>query len=102
MRIYKAKIDIIELEKVTQLAFDHCRNVGLDSVEVDEDFYWVVEQEYRYNPNKVPERAEMGLGQLSDEIDEIRRVASGEKDPTGFTLVRLAALLRFIGERYSA
>lgn len=89
-------IDINTLEKATLVIFQYLRDIGVDSVDLEEDFYWDIDKEQRYDPYKEP--TEMDLGQLSDDWEEIKGIASGDRTPIGYSLVWVAALYRYIGE----
>ena len=90
-------IDIDTLEKATNIMFRHLRDNGIKSVGLEEDFYWVINKDQRYDPYMEP--TEINLSQLTDNLEELERIASGDKDPTVYALVWLAAIYRYIGEK---
>ena len=89
-------IDIDRLEKATSAIFRHLRDLGINSVDLEKDFYWDIEKEQRYEPYQEP--TEMNLGQLADNWQEIEKIASGDAQAIGYALVWVAALYRYIGE----
>jgi hypothetical protein len=93
------QMDIDTLERAFQLIFSHLREIQINSVEVDKDFYWDISSDERYDPYQDPK--DLSLGQLSSDWEEIQKIASGEKKPTVYTLVWLSSLLRFLGENKS-
>jgi hypothetical protein len=86
--------------KELRAAFDalmmHLESTGHAEIAVDDDYYWFVPRESRYDPQQQP--TELTIGQLSDDAREIRAIADGSKEPIGYALVWLAALLTHFGE----
>ena len=89
-------IDINTLEKATAAVFRHLRDAGVNSVDLEKDFYWSIEKEQRYEPYKEPTK--MNLGQLTDDWQEIEKIACGDAEAIGYAFVWIAALYRYIGE----
>ena len=89
-------LDVDTLEKATQKLFSHLREKGISEVELKSDFYWEVSKDQRYDPYNDP--TEKSLGQLSDDWEEVQKVASGQRETIGYVFVWLAALYRYIGE----
>ena len=92
-------MDIDTLERAFQLIFSHLQKNQINSIEVDKDFYWDISSQERYNPYQDPK--DLSLGQLSSDWEEIQKIALGEKEPTGYALLWLSSLLRFLGENTS-
>lgn len=61
-----------------------------------QDYYWSIPREQRGNYSGEP--TEHTLGQLSDDLAELRRINAGEAEPVGYAFVWLAAVLRELGE----
>lgn len=90
------RVDIETLEKAMSIIFDHLKAQGISSLNLDGDFYWNIAKEQRYGPSEEP--TDIDLGQLSDDWNEIQKIASGEKESIGYALVWIAALYQHIGE----
>jgi hypothetical protein len=90
------KITTDELRRASNALFDYLDRTEQREFEIDEDFYWVVAEEERYAPYVEPKTWLMG--QLSDDVGEIKRIANGSGVPVGRALVWLAAVLRRVGE----
>lgn len=69
---------------------------GVSAIELEKDFYWNVPSEGLYDPYKSP--PELTLGQLSDDLRELRSIQSGTTPALPYALVWLASLLRYVGE----
>lgn len=86
-----------ELRRATEAILAHLEQTGRKVIEVDEDYYWSIAAEQRYDAYKQPD--DLGIGQLSDDWAEVAAIAHGDKEPAGYALVWLAAVLRAVGER---
>lgn len=91
-------INLSEIEQALSTLLEELRRregeaVGLGPV----DYYWAIGPEELYAPYQQP--AHLTLGQLSDDIEEISRVARGEAPPVGPDLVKLGAILAALGHR---
>ena len=93
------QISVTNLRNAVEKTLDHLEESGLTHIDIDEDFYWNIVIEQLYDPCKKP--TELDLGQLSDNIEEVEKISSGESEPVGYALVWIAAILRYIGENNS-
>ncbi len=91
------KIALTTVRAATNAILDALEARGTCDVTLDEDYYWFVPSPAVYDVTKPIAGAT--LGQLSDNLDEIARIAAGESQPVGSDLVALGMLMRFIGER---
>lgn len=94
------KITIAELRRVTEKHLRHLEERGVTAVDLEQDFYWSIPSEQLYNTDEEPSGLE--VGQLVDDVEELRRVDRGEKEPIGYGLVWLSAVLRAVGEKVIA
>lgn len=85
----KANID--EIEKVTLLLLLKLRESKGNVIEINNDFYWDIPADELYNPYEEPKN--IGLGQLSDDLNEIKRLTMAF-DVTPYDLKRLASILK--------
>jgi hypothetical protein len=76
--------------------FAHLLESGHEFVPLPHDYYWSIPKEALYNPYSQP--SELTLGQLSDDLEELKRIDNGKAEPLSFALVWLAAVIRAIGE----
>ena len=91
------KIDITILENAAKDIFESIKEKGIERIEIEEDFYWNIDSNERYDPYNDPK--ELDLGQLSNDWLEISKISSKEKEPIPYALVWLAALYKIIGEK---
>lgn len=91
------KISIRQFREIGDKILNQLEHDGVDSVDIDVDFYWDVPVVDRYDPHKTP--SSLDLGQISDDINELMRISQGEAVAVRYALVWLAAVLRRIGEQ---
>ncbi len=89
-------ISIAELKTVSDLLLRHLEACGVESIDISEDFYWEVPQELRYDQYDAPKQ--LNVGQLSDDVYELKRLINGDAPLMGLGLVWLSSILRRIGE----
>jgi hypothetical protein len=94
MRI-KARELLEAHEKIVQ----YLEDVGRHDIEVADDYYWHIVRSQRYDVSKSPDN--LTLGRLSEDKAMIDDIRDG-KEPVGYALAWLAALLEAYGERVSA
>lgn len=86
-----------ELREATLKLLEHLDSTGQSSFEIDEDYYWAIPSESRYEPSVAPR--DLTVGQLVDDWRELREITSGRREPIGYALVWLSSLLRRVGEK---
>lgn len=91
-----SKFSLDELERVTQILFKHLRDSGKLEFELTDDYYWHISKDERYNPETTPKA--LNLGQLTDDLSQLRKIAGGQSTPVAFDLTELASILTFVGE----
>ena len=93
-------INIKELQIIANLLFEHLQKAGQQTVNLPFDFYWSIPKEAKYNPYQQP--TFFTIGQLSGDINELKSVIQGNKEPIGYGLVWLASIIRAVGEEVAA
>lgn len=92
------RVDINELEKAFLNLLQELRIQKGDVIEIDPvDYYWSIDREELYNPYSDP--THLTLGQLTDDLQEIKKVANCEVDPVSQDLVKISSLLAAIGHK---
>jgi hypothetical protein len=90
------RVSTEELRRAALLLLQHLDQNGQSEFEIAEDFYWDVPESARYAPYSEPN--ETTIGQLSDDWSEVKKILDGHREPLGYGLVWLSAVLRRIGE----
>ncbi|MBK9262153.1 MAG: hypothetical protein IPM54_20410 [Polyangiaceae bacterium] len=86
-----------ELRAAALALLEHLDKTGQKEFEIEEDYYWFVSQEEVYNPYQSPK--ELTLGQLSHDLEEMQALAHHKREPLGYAMVWLAAVMRRVGEK---
>lgn len=90
------KISMKELRTLTERLYDHLESSGSPDIEIPDVFYWSIPREGRRDQYDEPK--EFTMGQTSEDLAQLRRIASGDAEPMGLGLVWLASVLREVGE----
>ena len=91
-------IQVSEIEEALSLLLEALRKQQGEVIELPLlDHYWAVAPEELYNPYETPAR--LTLGQLTDDLEEISRIANGETPPVSLDFVKLSAVLAAIGHK---
>lgn len=93
------KIKIEDVETACYEIFAMIKEEIGENSEIDilEDFYWHITNEELYKLDAKPEKH--SIGSLTDDINEIKRIAAKEYTPVRQNLMKLNALLRYIAEK---
>ena len=89
-------ISVAELRAVANQLFDHLEVRQGEQLEIATDYYWAIPRATRNDPTATPH--DLTIGQLSDDLRELRRILNHESEPINYALVWLAAVLREVGE----
>ena len=74
------QVDINEIEKALLHLLQAVRHQKGEVVDLGAvDHYWSIDGDERYNPYHDP--TNLSLGQLTDDLQEIKKIARGESDP---------------------
>ncbi|MBL7988062.1 MAG: hypothetical protein JNJ94_08370 [Chlorobi bacterium] len=92
------EIRINDLRRIADILLEHIGR-SHQVVELDKDFYWHIPKAEIYNPYSKP--ADLTLGQLHDDWENLQELLSEKPQPLEYHLVRFAALCRAIGEKCS-
>ncbi|MFZ6028555.1 MAG: hypothetical protein ACOYYS_12635 [Chloroflexota bacterium] len=93
----KMRIDVKELQAITNILYDHLESLEIRHVDISDDYYWNINGKKIYDPYQSPTNLDMG--QLTDNWQELQKLLKGEREPIAYEFVWLAALLRAIGEK---
>jgi len=90
------KIELTNLIAIWDKLISHLSELGVDSIVISEDFYWEIMAPERYDVYaQSPEKV---IGQLTEDWNTLRQVLVGKKDPIVDDFIKLAAILRSVGE----
>ena len=92
----KDKIDIEELRKAVNVLLDHLRDRGIHEIKLGKDYYWEMDAEKLYDVTTDP--TDFGVGSLFDDLESVQKLAAGKDEPVVPLLLKIAPLLRYIGD----
>jgi hypothetical protein len=85
------------LQRVAAILLEHLGEVEGAEIAFDKDHYWNIPPEQRFNPYSQP--SEFTMGQLSECIDQLARIAEDPEAAVSYGLVWLGDVVKAIGER---
>jgi len=91
------KIDIENLRTISNLLFDHLKKNGFNNILINEDHYWNIPKEKRYDTYEKP--TDFKQGRLSHDYENLLSFLNDKKKPEGSGFVLLGELFKIIGEK---
>ena len=85
------KVNINEIQKIISLLLSKLKESKENEIELNSDFYWDIAVEELYNPYDEPKN--ISLGQLSDDLGEIKRLSISD-DAIPYDLKRIAVIIK--------
>lgn len=89
-------IDVSEMRTIANHIFDELEQNDIKHFNVEKDYYWLISKDDKYDVYKEP--ADFMVGQLFDDVNELRRTVRGEREVSTYALVWLAQILCYMGE----
>jgi hypothetical protein len=90
------KINLDELLNATQIVFNHLKKKGIKDVSLSKDYYWEIDSDELYNVATKP--GDLTIGSLVTDWEFVDNLAKQEHIPVVSHLLKIAALLRCIGD----
>jgi len=91
------KIDVENLRTISNLLFDHLKKNGFKNISINEDFYWNIPKEKRYDAYEKP--ADLKLCQLSHDYENLLSFLNDKNKAAGYGFVQLGEIFKIIGEK---
>jgi len=92
----KNKIDVEELRNAVNVLLDHLRDEGVHEIELQKDYYWEMDAKKLYDVATDP--SDFSIGSLFDDWESVQQLAAGKSEPVVLLLLKVAPLLRYIGD----
>ena len=89
-------IDIAALQKSVNQLFTHILRSGLSTIELREQYYWIVDPSKKYDMKSEP--IDLAVGDLAADLDAAKDMASPSSDVVAYNLALIAPLLVYVGE----
>jgi hypothetical protein len=93
------RVEIKDLRVACEKVLSHLEEEGIEFVEIPYDYYWTIPEGQRYDVNNDPDVNQFVLGQLSDDLESLKGIVSGDSPPVAYALVWAAQLFMVIGEK---
>lgn len=90
------EINLDDLKEAHNKIFNYLAEIGITKVIIPFEYYWQIDRNQRYDSYEEPKK--FTLGQFSDDIAEIKQIASGEKYPVSYALNWLASVYTAISQ----
>jgi len=93
------KIDVDQLEQALKTLVDELRKKKGNIITIEQpiDYYWSITGSDLYNPYENP--TELTLGQLSDDLEEMNKIASKKSEPVSYDFVKMSSLMAMLGHK---
>jgi len=93
------KIDVDQLEQALKTLVDELRKKKGKIINIEQpiDYYWSIAGNDLYNPYENP--TELTLGQLSDDLEEMNRIASKKSEPVSYDFVKMSSVMAMLGHK---
>ena len=92
------RIELASLVKVLDVLIEDIRaTTGKDSIEIEEDLYWEVGADDRFDLTRTPEQ--LSVGQLTHDWERLATILDGSRPPIGYALTWLASVLGAVGPK---
>jgi hypothetical protein len=92
------QINLHEIEKAMSILLKDLREYQGEVIEVEPvDYYWSIRREELYDPYQQP--TDLTLGQLTDDLEEMKKIAAGKAEPVSLDLVKMSAILAMLGNK---
>lgn len=89
MSVQSMQISIEQLREAIDLLLLKIKESKGDIIEIENDYYWVIDEAELYDPYSEPK--EMGLGQLSDDIMELKKLLKSPDDSIIFYHLKIVS-----------
>lgn len=89
-------VPIALLRDSASMLIDHLERVAGEEIQLNKDYYWEIPSEQRFDPHAEP--LAFTLGQLSECVDNLRRMTSEPSSAVAFGPVWFGELCKTIGE----
>ena len=92
------EVDVSILRAASEKLFDHLMEMNIEKLEIPYDYYWYIPTEQEYDVSAEPRPKSFTIGQLSDDWQELRKVATDNRETLSYYFVWLSSILRAVGE----
>ena len=84
------EIILSDLQKITIEIFKELEEYGVKKIEFDQDYYWYISKEERYEPMDKP--SDLQLGQLTFDWEDLENILSEKEFVMSYSLKNLSSI----------
>jgi len=98
-QLFQDEISIAELRKVFELILSSINIQESTKLKIDHDYYWEIYPSEAFNVlnDKTPE---IVVGQLTDDMSELKEILEKKRKPIGHDLEYLANIILYFSQKY--
>ena len=94
------RVSVDVLRKATEIVYAHLvEELGLEHVEIDDEYYWELPDEYLYDVTREPAPKEYEVGQLSYDFERLKEITEDPELGISYALVWLSSVLKAVGKK---
>lgn len=93
------EITLAELRAAFEKVIRHLEDTDRSIFRAEVDFYWDIPMDQRYDVYSEP--VELTVGQISEEITDVKRITAENREAIGDDLRCIGVLLRLMGEKWT-
>ncbi len=94
------KIKVKDLMEIINILSESLKELPDSEIDLDvNDYFWEILENELYDPLKTPDPENFGLGQISDDWTELRRLKDNKDIPITYDLKRLGNILKCISDK---
>jgi hypothetical protein len=90
------RVSLSDMENIWMSLVERMRKDGIEDVDIDDDYYWLVSTDEWANFESTPNCV---VGSLHDDWAELQKVVRRQQIPTYLDLERFASVLRSLSEK---
>jgi hypothetical protein len=94
------KISLADISDIFHLLFQKYQELNIDFIETKKEYYWDIDKHELYDPYNEPKN--LTLGQLSFDLEELKKIASENRNVVSYDLELIARVLKVISVESAA
>lgn len=93
------KVNLLELGKMVQCIINRAIESGIEEIDIDVDYYWVVASSDLVNFQT--ENHKINVGSFIDDYENLEKLVKSNREPSVVDFDRIANVIKIVGEEVS-